>query len=64
MKIVSLLKRDGGSRIVIDDTEYFFEPNDAGEHTCEVGDEAHIGIFLAIKEGYAEVTSPTKATKK
>lgn len=52
MKIQSILIRDGGTRVVLDTTEYHFEPLADGAHVADVGIEAHIDRFLSIPEGF------------
>lgn len=62
MNIESLLKREGGSKIDLDDKVYHFKPNAAGAHVADVQDKAHVARFLAIPEGYA-IYDPSEATK-
>lgn len=52
MKIECKLKRDGGSKIDLDNTEYHFAPGADGAHVAEVEDDEHVARFLAIPEGY------------
>lgn len=58
MKILSKIKRPGGSKIPmpngkgVPDTEYFFEPNERGDHVAEVTNKAHVQRFLSIIEGF------------
>jgi hypothetical protein len=51
--------REGGTSILIDDTNYTFLPNGNGEHVAEVTDKDHIKAFLAIKEGFAKAKQST-----
>lgn len=56
MNIESILKRENGTKVVLDRSEYHFKPNPDiapdGAHVCPVEDERHIDIFLGITEGY------------
>lgn len=54
MNIVCLLKRAAGTQVTIGEQHYDFQPNDAGDHVCEVAEQAHIDRFLSIPEAYAE----------
>lgn len=54
MLIQSKLKREGGTIVVLGDTEYHFKDDGKGNHVCKVDDEAHIARFLSITEGYHE----------
>lgn len=62
MNIESLLKREGGSKIDLDDQIYHFKPNAAGAHVAEVENKAHVARFLAIPEGFA-IYDPSEAGK-
>jgi hypothetical protein len=50
------IKRVGGTFVTLDDNEYHFKPgkerNDP--HACEVTDERHIALILAIPEAYVD----------
>ncbi len=52
MKIESVLKRAGGTKVELDGVEYHFAPQEDGCHVAEVVKRAHIDRFLAIPEGY------------
>jgi hypothetical protein len=52
MKIECKLKREGGSKIDLDNIEYHFAPGADGAHVAEVENDEHIARFLAIPEGY------------
>lgn len=52
MKVESIIRRDGGTKVVLGATEYHFAPDATGKHVCEVKDRAHIARFLSIAEGY------------
>lgn len=53
MKIECKIKREGGSVIDIDGTEYHFKPEvKDGPHYCTVANKKHAQRFLAIPEGY------------
>lgn len=54
MLIECKLKRPNGTVIELDDTEYKFEADEKGAHVCEVTDQRHIDILLAIPEAYHE----------
>jgi hypothetical protein len=55
MKIESILRRPGGTKVTLDETEYHFKPGPDGREIAEVADEAHIKLFLAVPEGYRVV---------
>lgn len=63
MKIESIIKRDGGTKVVLGETEYHFIPGDDGRHVCSVEDEAHVDRLLSISEGYrcAEVATESQS---
>lgn len=61
MKIESILRREGGSRITMGGVEYHFAPGEDGRHVCEVGDEGHAERLLAIPEGFREVDVDTSS---
>ena len=50
--IECLIKRPGGSIIELDDSKYHFKPNGDGEHVCDVPNEGHAAILLAIDTAY------------
>ena len=54
MRIESLIRREGGTRIKLGKEHYHFKPSaDDPRHTATVADEDHIQTFLAIKEGFS-----------
>lgn len=64
-KVESLIKRVGGTKVQLDDpaTEYHFTPADGrhtSPHVAEVSDTFHLGLLLAIKEGYRLVVDLVK----
>lgn len=65
MLIESLIKREGGTEILMNDTIYHFKDDGTGCHVCEVKDEKHSARFLEIPEGFAEVmVKPVKKPMK
>lgn len=52
MDIECKLKREGGSRIPLDNIEYHFAPLADGAHVAAVENEDHQDRFLSITEGY------------
>lgn len=52
MLIESIIKREGGTKITLGGEEYSFQPDAHGRHVCEVKNRDHIGILLAIREGF------------
>ena len=50
--IECLIKRLGGSIIELDDSKYHFKPNGDGYHVCDVPNEGHAAILLAIDTAY------------
>ena len=50
--IECLIKRPGGSIIELDDSKYHFKPNGDGDHVCDVPNEGHAAILLAIDTAY------------
>ena len=50
--IECLIKRPGGSIIELDDSKYHFKPNGDGYHVCDVPNECHAAILLAIDTAY------------
>jgi len=58
MKIESLIRRSGGTKVEMDapKREYHFKPTDKDQrHIADVGVEHHAKAFLRIKEGYRAV---------
>lgn len=57
MLIISKIKRPGGTKVTLDDTEYHFAPSadHDGEHVAEVSNEDHIATFAGIREGYKKL---------
>lgn len=41
-----------GKTVDLGGTELHFKPNKQGDNVCEVTDKVHLGVLLAIKEGY------------
>jgi hypothetical protein len=63
MKIVSLIRRDGGTVVTLPQGKkkinYRFAPSANDErHTCEVADEEHAKCLLKIREGYRNADLP------
>jgi hypothetical protein len=57
MIVKSIIKRVGGSEVTLDGQTYRFKPSadePRGDHVCEVADERHAAILLAIKDGYCD----------
>ncbi len=55
MKIESIIKRPGGTRITLGAEAYHFQPDwEDGPHIAEVTDPAHIQRLLSISEGFRE----------
>jgi hypothetical protein len=52
MHIECKLKRDGGTHVLIEKTQYHFAPQDDGAHVALVENEDHQDRFLAIGEAY------------
>lgn len=55
MKLESIIKRDGGTKVLLDRTEYHFKPDSnfpTTPHLCDVNNKGHIRILLGIPEGY------------
>lgn len=52
MKVECKLKREGGTKIDIDGTEYHFKPQADGAHVAEITDEAHLERLQQIPEAY------------
>lgn len=53
MKIESLIRRPGGSRVTIDGAVYLFEPEqEGGPHVARVDDPAHVERLLSVPEGF------------
>ena len=50
--IECLIKRQGGSIIELDDSKYHFKPNGDGDHVCDVPNEGHAAILMAIDTAY------------
>ena len=50
--IECLIKRQGGSIIELGDSKYHFKPNGDGNHVCDVPNEGHAAILLAIDNAY------------
>ena len=52
MKIESILKRQGGTKVTMGDSLYHFAPNEQDQHVAEVENPDHAKVFLNIPEGY------------
>ena len=52
MKIESILKRPGGTKVTMGDSLYHFAPNEQDQHVAEVENPDHAKVFLNITEGY------------
>ena len=50
--IECLIKRQNGSIIELGDSKYHFKANGAGDHVCDVDNEGHAAILLAIDTAY------------
>lgn len=50
--IECLIKRQNGSIIELGDSKYHFKANGAGDHVCDVDNEDHAAILLAIDTAY------------
>lgn len=61
MKIESLLRRPGGTKVTLDGVEYHFKPGPDGREFADVTNSDHIGIFASIREGYRVAGAETKA---
>lgn len=61
MKIESLLRRKGGTKVTLDGVEYHFIPGPDGREFADVTNPDHIGIFASIREGYCVAGAETKA---
>lgn len=63
MKIESLLRRPGGTKVTLDGVEYHFKPGPDGREFADVTNSDHIGIFTSIREGYRVAGGEAKATE-
>lgn len=61
MKIESLLRRPGGTKVTLDGVEYHFKPGPDGREFADVTNMDHVGIFASIREGYRVAGAETKA---
>lgn len=52
MKIVSILRRPGGTFITLGTVAYHFAPDEQDRHVADVTDPDHIERLLDIPEGY------------
>lgn len=52
MKIESILKRAGGSKVTLGATLYHFKPDEQDRHVAEVENPGHVEVLLRIPEGY------------
>lgn len=60
MKIESLLRRKGGTKVELDGVEYHFKPDADGREYADVTNMDHVGIFASIREGYRIAGAETK----
>ncbi len=61
MKIESLLRRKGGTKVELDGVEYHFKPDADGREFADVANMDHVGIFASIREGFRVAGTETKA---
>ena len=61
--IECLIKRAGGSIIELGAEKYHFKPNAEGDHICEIADQEHAGILLAIDTAYRPYVQSVVDTK-
>ncbi len=52
MKIESILKRPGGTKVRLGADEYHFKPDELDRHVAEVENAEHAKVFLNVPEGY------------
>lgn len=55
MKIESIIKRAGGTKVQLGQETYHFLPDAEGRHVAEVDNPDHVGKLLGIPEGYRYV---------
>jgi hypothetical protein len=68
MRIESIIRRNGGTRITLEKSNYHFKPTaDDARHIADVSNSGHAQHFLSIKEGYriadGKVPAAAAATK-
>ncbi|WP_296763708.1 hypothetical protein [Sediminimonas sp.] len=65
MLIRSKILREGGTKVVLDDTEYHFKPeaDEPEAHICDVKNAAHRARLLSIKDGFCIHTQKTAEQK-
>jgi len=61
MKIESLLRRPGGTKVTLEGVEYHFKPGPDGREFADVTNVDHVGVFASIREGYRVAGMETKA---
>jgi len=61
MRIESILRRPGGTRVTLGGVEYHFVPDADGREFCDVSNPEHAKILLAIPEGYRAAEAPKVA---
>ena len=61
MRIESILRRPGGTRVTLGGVEYHFVPDADGREFCDVSNPEHAKILLAIPEGYRAAEAPKAA---
>lgn len=52
MKIETILKRPGGTKVRLGSDTYHFKPDDQDRHVAEVENPDHVKVLLNIPEGY------------
>lgn len=55
MKIESIIRREGGSKVTLDGVTYLFKPDESGRHVANIENIEHLGVLLEIREGYRVV---------
>lgn len=58
MRIESILRRPGGTRVTLGGVEYHFVPDEEGREFCDVSNPEHAKILLSIPEGYRAAEVP------
>lgn len=58
MRIESILRRPGGTRVTLGGVEYHFVPDAEGREFCDVSNPEHAKILLSIPEGYRAAEAP------
>ena len=63
MKIESLLRRPGGTKVSLGGVEYHFKPAPDGREFADVTNMDHVGIFASIREGYRVAGAESSQTE-